>query len=146
MDIAISIIKDTAPGKDDIQAKMIWNLPDKLVNIVLELFNEIWDLGLLPSQWAEAIQIPILKKGKDASNPLYRPVSLTLVLCKLMERLIKNRMTWYMEKNDTITPIESGFMKKRSTVDQIIRLETDIQKGMINREYTVVLFLDLEKA
>ena len=102
---------------------------------------------MLPYQWSEAIQIPILKKGKDDSNPLsYRPVSLTPVLCKLMERLIKNRMTWYMEKNEIITPIQSGFRKKRSTIDQIIRLETDIHKGMINREYTVVLFLDLEKA
>ena len=144
---AIAEIKDTAPGKDDIQAKMIWNLPSKVIDIILDLFNEIWDKSLLPYQWSEAIQIPILKKGKEASNPSsYRPISLTPLLCKLMERLIKNRMNWYIEKNNIITPIQSGFREKRSTTDQIIRLETDINKAMINREYTVVLFLDLQKA
>ena len=144
---AISEIKDTAPGKDGIQAKMIRNLPGNFVNFFLELFNEMWDKGSLPGQWTEAIQIPILKKGKDASSPFsYRPVSLTPALCKLMERLVKNRMIWYIEKNDIITPIQSGFMTKRSTTDQIIRLETDIHKGMSNKEYIVIVFLDLEKA
>ena len=38
---AISETKDTAPGKDDIQAKMIWNLPGKLGDIILQLFNKI---------------------------------------------------------------------------------------------------------
>ena len=31
-------------------------------------------------------------------------------------------------------------------MDQIIRLETDIHKAMLNKEYTIVVFLDLEKA
>lgn len=63
-----------------------------------------------------------------------------------MERLVKNRLSWYIEREDIITPIQSGFMKNRSTTDHLIKLETDIQKGMANKEHTVVIFLDLEKA
>ena len=144
---ALLELKNTAPGKDGIQSKMICNLPDIVIKMILELFNEIWNQGILPRQWTEAILIHILKKGKDASNPSsYRPISLTPTLCKLMERLVKNRLSWYIERKDCITPIQSGFMKNRSTTDHIIRLETDIHKGMANKENTVVIFLDLQKA
>ena len=63
-----------------------------------------------------------------------------------MERMVKNRLTWFTEKYDIITPLQSGFRKERSTMDQIIRLDTDIHKALLNKEYTIVVFLDLEKA
>ena len=63
-----------------------------------------------------------------------------------MERMVKNRLTWFIEKYDIITPLQSDFRKERSTMDQIIKLETDFQKALLNKEYTLVLFLDLEKA
>ena len=144
---AIKELKDTAPGNDGILNKLIKHLPEETVKLILELYNEIWDKGLLPCQWIEAIQIPVLKQGKDASNPSsYRPISLTPTFCKLMERLVKNRLSWYIEKNNIITPIQSGFMERRSTIDHLVKLETDIHKGMVNKEYSVVIFLDLEKA
>ena len=64
-------MKDTAPGKDGIQARMIRYLPGNFNNTMLDLFNEMWAKGVLPDQWSEAIQIPIWvyeKKKYHRSN------------------------------------------------------------------------------
>ena len=145
---SISEMKDSAPGQDGILLILIRELPDTAFHYLNDLFNEIWDSSILPVQWSHAILIPVLKAGRESSNPSsYRPISLTAIFCKIMERMVKNRMTWFIEKYDVITPLQSGFRKERSTtMDQIIRLETDIHKAMLNKEYTIVVFLDLEKA
>ncbi|GFT69171.1 RNase H domain-containing protein [Trichonephila clavipes] len=49
---------------------------------LLYLFNRIWREQVYPTQWQEAIVIPILKPGKDPKNLLsYRPIALTSCLC-----------------------------------------------------------------
>ena len=40
----------------------------------------------------------------------------------------------------------SGFRKGRSTIDNIINLENDIQKNINNKKHVLAVFLDLEKA
>ena len=144
---SITEMKDSAPGQDGILPKLIGQLPDSAIQYLLDLFNEVWDSSILPGQWLHSILIPVFKAGRDPSNPSsYRSISLSPVLCKLMERMVKNRLTWFIEKYDIITPLQWGFRKERSTVDQIIRLETDVHKALLNKEYTIVLVLDLEKA
>ena len=46
--------------------------------------------SVVPFEWKEANIIPLFKKGSRNKSENYRPVSLTLVICKLLERLIKN--------------------------------------------------------
>jgi len=63
-----------------------------------------------------------------------------------MERMVNNRLTWYLEKNKIITPMQSGFRKGRSTNDQLVRLETFIRETFASRQHAVAIFFDLEKA
>ncbi|GIX84736.1 hypothetical protein CEXT_84141 [Caerostris extrusa] len=64
----------------------------------LRLAIEIWETGLVPAQWKRAVVIPILKKNKDPKQlSSYRPISLTSILGKTMEKLILNRLNWYLE-------------------------------------------------
>ena len=144
---AVKETKDTAPGKDCIKACMIQALPDIMFKFILIIYNEIWKKAIFPSHWYHCIQIPVLKPGKDPTSPnSYRPISLTPVLCKIMERMVKKRLMWLINKNNLLSPFQAGFRKNRSTLDQLVRLETDIHKGLINQEYVMVVFLDLEKA
>ena len=144
---AMKETKNTSAGKDGIKAITIQSLPAIMFRCLLEFYNEVWIKACFPLEWYQCVQIPVLKPGKDPTNPnSYRPITLTSVLCKIMERMVKNRLVWYLERNSLLTPFQAGFRKNRSTIDQLVRLETDIHKGMMNKEYTVVVFLDLEKA
>ena len=103
--------------------------------------------GILPKAWKHAIILPIAKPGKDSSVPSnYRPISLTNVLCKTMEKLVTNRLTWYLESNDLLNNAQTGFRKGRSTVDQVIKLQDRINKYIRNKGYSLGVFLDFEKA
>ena len=144
---AIQKSHDTATGPDEIHYQMLKHLPDNALLTLLHIFNDIWTTGVFPESWRLATVIPIPKPGKDHTEPTnYRPIALTSCLCKTLERMINKRLVWYLESNDLISPIQSGFRSDRSTNDHLIRLETFIRDAFVNREHVVSVFFDLEKA
>ena len=65
---------------------------------------------LVPEVWKAAHLVPILKKGKDMTNPSsYRPISLLSCVGKLMERVITRRLTWFLETNNVFSPSQTGY-------------------------------------
>ena len=59
----------TTPGRDGVCYKMLAHMTEDTLEIILRLFNLIWDSGQLPLVWKEAIIVPVLKPGKDPSDP-----------------------------------------------------------------------------
>ena len=144
---AIKISNDTATGPDEIHYQMLKHLPENALVTILQIFNDIWTTGVFPESWRLATIIPIPKPGKNPAEPTNnRPIALTSCLCKTLERMINKRLVWYLESNNLITPIQSGFRSERSTNDHLIRLETFIRDAFVNREHVVAVFFDLEKA
>ncbi|GFU21467.1 probable RNA-directed DNA polymerase from transposon X-element [Trichonephila clavipes] len=144
---ALSSAHNTSPGPDGISYVLLRHLSaDSLVSL-LYLFNRIWREQVYPTQWQEAIVIPILKPGKDPKNPLsYRPIALTSCLCKTLERMANARLVYQLEKNKSIPLFQSGFRKGRSTLDNIITLENKIRNAFVRRNHLVSIFFDIEKA
>ena len=144
---AIAVSKDTATGPDDIHYQMLKHLPETALDTLLHIFNGIWTTGVFPESWRLATIIPIPKPGKDHAEPTnYRPIALTSCLCKTLERMINKRLVWYLESNNLITKLQSGFRAERSTNDNLVRLETFIRDAFIKPEHVVAVFFDLEKA
>ena len=73
-------------------------------------------------------------------------LTLTSCICKTLERMIHERLVWYLETNNIITEFQSGFRHQRSTNDHLVRLETIIREAFIKKEHLVAVFFDLEKA
>lgn len=139
--------KSTAPGADQIHYTILKELPSQSKQILLNLINKSWVDGTLPDQWKEATVIPILKANKNHNMPSsYRPISLTSAICKIMETMIGQRLTNHLEKNELLAATQSGFRQNRSTIDQIVRLETEIKSAFMKGECLLAIFLDLEKA
>ena len=100
---------DTAVGPDDIHYQIIKNIPDIGLLTLLNIFNTIWEKESFPDIWRKAIVIPIPKPGKDSTNPTnYRPIALTSCLCKTLEHMVNNRLVFYLESNQIITPFEQN--------------------------------------
>jgi len=65
-----------------------------------------------------------------------------------MERMVNNRLVWYLERKEIITPTQSGFRKGRSTTDQLVRLESFVREAFIQKQHasaTTAIFFDLVK-
>ena len=144
---AIETCKKTSPGPDKIHNIMLKHLPQSMLQLLLLTFNWFWKSGTIPEQWREAHIIPILKPGKDPlSSQSYRPISLTNTLCKTYERIINNRLMWFLENNKLLNPKQFAFQKNRNTIDPIIIFTTDILNGFAQKQLTVATFFDFEKA
>ncbi|MCU7844861.1 MAG: endonuclease/exonuclease/phosphatase family protein [Candidatus Thiodiazotropha sp. (ex Monitilora ramsayi)] len=139
--------RSTAPGADTVHYEMLKQLTDKGIFQLLGLINKSWMDGELPSQWKESDILPILKPDKSPKEPKsYRPISLTSCICKVMETMIATRLATYIDKNNLLANTQSGFRKNRSTLDQLVRLESEIKVAQKKGKALVAVFLDLEKA
>ena len=142
---ALKKCHDTAVGCDDIHYQFLKHLPFRSLDSLLCISNKIWHTGILPDFWKEATVIPIPKPSKDSTNPAnYPPIALTSCICKIMERMVNDRLVWFLKKNKLIASVQSGFRKQRGTVDLLIRFETFIREAFIKKEHAVSVFFDLE--
>ena len=144
---ALNKAHDSSPGQDKVHYQFLKHLPFTSLSVLLDIFNDIWQSGDFPLSWREALVIPIPKPGKDASDPAnYRPIALTSCLCKTLERMVNDRLVWFLEKNNLIVDVQSGFRRQRGTIDHLVRFETFVREAFINRQHVVSVFFDLESA
>lgn len=145
--IGIQMLRNTSPGIDGIENLFLKNLPLKYMEYILQLFNESWQLESLPDQWKVALTVPICKLGKPSSQlSSYRPISMLSCVGKLLERLVKTRLEWYIERNLLLSSSQAGFRKCRSTRDQITCVEDEIRSALSDTKCCVAVFLDLAGA
>ena len=94
--------------------------------------------------------IPILKPGKPSDSPSsYRPISLTSCTSKLFERMVLGQLTYFLEQQGTLSPVQAGFRPGRSTVDQIFLLLQSIADSFHQSKpgaRTVLATVDFAKA
>ena len=62
-----------------------------------------------------------------------------------MEQMVNKRLVSFIESNNLFTNFQCGFKSRRSTIDHLVRLETSIREAIIQKQYLVAIFFDLEK-
>jgi len=89
---------------------------------------------------------PVFKKGllSDVSN--YRPIHLTFVFGKLLERVVQKQMLGYLLINKLISPHQHGFLSKLSTCTQLLETVNDWSLSLRNRHAVDVVYFDFCKA
>ncbi|CAH2208082.1 jg18039, partial [Pararge aegeria aegeria] len=147
LEIALTGLKDSAPGEDGVPYSFLAKLKDKSKLYFLNLINSFFESGIVPNSWKTQLVIPLLKPGKNPSEPnSYRPIALSSTLAKVSEILLKNRLEWVMESRGVLSPSQFGFRKGFSTADSLSILTTDIRTAFGRGEYLVGIFLDIASA
>lgn len=144
---ALKRTNNSSPGPDGISYIMLKHLSkNSLVNL-LYLYNRIWVEQTFPNSWQTATIIPIPKPNKKPTDPNnYRPIALTNCLSKVLERMVNSRLTYFLETHNCISPFQSGFRQGRSTLDNLIYLETQIRNAFLKKNHLISIFFDIEKA
>ena len=109
-----------SPGVDGIPPKLLLEIVEQISIPLATVFNLSLEEGIVPLEWKEANIIPLFQKGSRNKSENYRPVSLTSVICKLLERLIKDHLGDFLVKNKLINPSQHGFLKARSCLTNML--------------------------
>ena len=86
----------SASGPDKIRARVSHDLATELSSPLAMVFSKCMDEGVVPEEWRWANVTPIYKKGSKGLPGNYRPVSLTCILCKVMESVIRDSIVEHL--------------------------------------------------
>ena len=89
--------ENKSPGVDGIPPKLLLEIVEQISIPLATVFNLSIEEGVVPLEWKEANIIPLFKKGPRSKSENNRPVSLTSVVCKLLERLIKDHLIFLLK-------------------------------------------------
>ena len=93
----IKEMKDNkSPGVDGIPPKLLKEIVEQISTPLAKVFNLSLEEGIVPSEWKEANITPLFKKGSRNKPENYRPVSLTSVIGKLLETLLRDHMVDFL--------------------------------------------------
>ena len=115
---AVQDPKDITPGRDNVCYEMFKHLSTKSLEVMLQLFNKIWFNGKIPPSWLHFIVVPIAKTIQPLHLPSsYRPISLTSNVCKLFEKMVMCRLSWFLDYHKILSISQSGFRQRQKTTD-----------------------------
>jgi len=133
-------------GPDEMHPKMLYELSSVIKTPLTIIMQKSLEEGILPRSWKDAHVSPIFKKGKKCKTNNYRPVSLTSVVCKMFESIVRDHIMDHIQKHNILTKFQHGFAPGRSCSTQLVAcLETwtDILDRNSNLDS---IYLDFSKA
>jgi hypothetical protein len=110
------------------------------------LFTIVFNSGAIPKIWNSATVIPLFKKGKTCSAENYRPISLTCVICKIFESIIKDELLYYFNTNNLLHDFQHSFLAGASTSTNLISCLNDWTLSLKNKHSTRVIYIDFARA
>ena len=135
-----------SPGPDLHHPLFLKAASDALATPIAAICEKSMTTGLLPEAWKVAHVSPIYKKGPKEIPSNYRPVSLTSLTCKIMEKLVRDTIVNHLTENNFFSDHQHGFMQGRSCSSNLLSV-LDKWTNAIDQGLPVdVVYLDLAKA
>ena len=110
------------------------------------LFKASLHQGKIPQDWKTANVAPIFKKGESNKPSNYRPISLTSIVCKVLEHIIHSQIINHFDKYSLLTSRQFGFRKSHSCESQLLLTVDDLARGLRDGEQIDAVLLDFSKA
>lgn len=86
-------------GTDGIHPGVLRELADMIVKLLATIYQCFWRARKVSEDRGLVNVIPIYKKSRKGNVGSYRPVDLTLVPRKVMEKIILSEITWHVQDN-----------------------------------------------
>ena len=117
-----------SPAVDGISPNILKETVEQISTPLAHVLNMSLQEGIVPLEWKEPNTIPLFKKGSRNKSVNYRPVSLTSVICKLFETIIRDDMMDFLIKHKLINASLHGFLKERSCLTNLLCFFEEISK------------------
>ena len=133
-------------GPDEIHGKLLYEMRHVLNKPLTDLFNLSLQSAIVPQDWRDAIVCPLFKKGSKAKAENYRPVSLTSIVGKLCESIVKDRIVQHLLEHKLLKNSQHGFTSGRSCLTNLLDFFESVTKELDKGNEVDLVYLDFCKA
>ena len=146
LDALKSLRADKSAGPDGLHPAVLKPIASTIAGPLAILFNQSLQSGEIVPDWREARVVPIHKSGPLNNKANYRPISLTSVILKTLERILRNRIAGYLVSNNLLCPQQHGFVKRRSCLTNLLSFLDEVTRKLDDGEIVEVCYFDFSKA
>lgn len=133
-------------GPDELNSKLLFELRNELCKFLTSLFKLSIQTGEIPQDWRDASVAPLHKKGSKNKAENYRPVSLTSIISKLLESIVKDSLVKHLDKYSLIRDSQHGFTSGKSCLSNLLDFFEEVTKMLDKGESVDLIYLDFAKA
>ena len=141
-----SLRPSTSMGPDGLASVILKNSGCDIPLLLLKFFTLSMDSGTYPKEWKTSFIIPHYKSGDKANVRNYRPINITPVISRVMEKVVKDQLSDYLLGEDLISKSQHGFLKNRSCVTCHFDFFNCITSCRDARKLVIVLYFDISRA
>ena len=138
------INSNKAMGPDKIHGMVLKTCARSLCKPLALLFTNSYYRGVIPTEWKSAVIVPVHKKGSKTDVENYRPISLTCIVMKVMERIIRDELM--ARCGHMIDTRQHGFLKNKSCTTQLTDFCDSLALSLNNNLRSDVIYFDFAKA
>ena len=138
--------KSTSVGIDKISWITLETALPVILPLILDLLNLSLDNSTFPNLWKKAILIPIPKINNPKTLGDYRPISLLPVLSKILEKIVYNQISTYLNDHSLLDVNQAGFKPGYSTQTTLLKVVDDAKQEIENSKITILVLFDFSKA
>ena len=133
-------------GPDNINPFLLKSMAEVFVKPLTLIFQKSVPSGTVPSAWKEARITPIFKTGSKTEPSNYRPVSLTPIICKTLEKVVRKSIINHLNDNHLLSDKQYGFRSGRSYSLQLLHVMERWTEYAEQHQSWDTRYLDLAKA
>ena len=90
------------------------------VQVFRIIYKSCLDRGKFPQEWKKGNVVPVHKKNDKQLVKNYRRISLLPICGKMFERVLYNSLFDFLNQNDLISQVQSGFKPAESCINQLL--------------------------
>ena len=137
---------EKTPGPDGVHPLILKNCNEAFARPLCYIFKKSLEEGKVPREWKLANITPLHKKGSTLLVENYRPVSLTSIVCKICERLIRDGIMGHLLSEKLLANEQHGFVPFKSCTTNLVETLDFLTSALNKKESVDMLLLDLKNA
>ena len=132
----------------DLVSEGTFRLLDSLLQSITNIVNLSTSTGIVPTKTKAALVTSLLKKpslDKDTMKN-FQPVSNLSFISNLIERVVLNKLTDHVSRNNLQEKFQSAYKPNHRTETALMRIQNDILMTLGNKRCVLLFLLDLSAA
>lgn len=132
------------PGTSLLSSYLTKNSIEEMTDVLYTIISKIFEYGIEPDCWKEALIIPVPKKGDKKMVTNFRGIAIQNIFAKTFDKVLTAKL--YKIFENIIPEFQHGFMRGRSTISNLVEMSSFIIDGLVDGYIVDAIYFDIEKA